>query len=140
MKRLVAGTAIGLALLMSACKESGEPENVTDIEVPSGEAYQERLVELNDMARNAVFYRAIADAGGDCQEVTQSAFLGRYKNAPAWSATCRNGGEWLVLIGNDGVAQVTSRRGAEEAGVVPADGAAAGNAQQPAANVAAPAE
>lgn len=135
MKRLVAGTAIGLTLLLSACQDQGGRENVTDIEVPSGEAYQERLLELNDMARNAVFFRAITDADGDCQEVAQSAFLGRYKNAPAWSATCRNGGEWLVLIGNDGVAQVTSRQGAEEAGVIPTDGGAAG-AQQPAANAA----
>lgn len=122
MNRIIAAGASLLALVLAGCGDADQPENVTKVEVPSGEAYQERLLELNDMARNAVFLRALMDANQDCQQVTQSAFLGRYKGAPAWSATCFNRGEWLVLIGNDGVAQVISRHGAEAAGVLPSDG------------------
>ena len=132
MKGLFCGTALAFAVVVSGCDDRDQPENVANITVPSGEPYQERLLELNDMARNAVFLRALMDADRDCQEVISSVFAGRYQDAPAWSVTCRNRGEWLVLIGNDGVAQVMSRRGAEAAGIT-------SNAAQP-ANQAAPAQ
>ena len=128
MRKLLGGTALALAIGLAGCGEEAA-DTVTNIQVPSSAAYQERLLELNDMARNAVFLRALMDAERDCQQVVQSSYVGQYQGQPAWFAVCRNRGEWLVLIGNDGVAQVLSRSGAEAAGIVEGgDGAVNGAA------------
>lgn len=55
--------------------------------------------------RNAVLFRAIRDAGRDCQRV-DSAEAAPTVAPGAWIATCDNGGQWLVTLGADGTATI----------------------------------
>ena len=88
--------------------EGGAPENaVRDIEVPEGD-YQARLLAMPEGQRNAVFIRAIRDAGRDCQNVERSAFQGEQMGQPVWAARCGDGGNWVIVIGRAGIAQVAS--------------------------------
>lgn len=71
---------------------------------------------LPDGQRTAVFLRAIRDAGHDCQGVTKSAEVTANGSPPTWQATCQDGAQWLVAIGLDGAATVTSRAALDEGG------------------------
>lgn len=103
------GSGLGLAAfaLLAAC-ESGEPEqDVRDIEVSEGN-YRERIDAMDDGQRNAVFIRAIRDAGRDCQNVQASTRQPDRNGQPVWTATCDGGRNWVIVIGADGIAQVAS--------------------------------
>ena len=118
-----------LALAAAAC--SGAPSrNETANEPPavneasSAQATGARIAALPEAQRNATFYRAIHDAGMDCQQVTASAAGGSYHGMPVWSATCRGGGHWTLVVGNDETVQILN---ANEARLV-TDSAPQGNA------------
>lgn len=80
------------------------------------------VAALPEAQRNATFYRAIHDAGMDCQQVTGSAAGGSYHGMPVWNATCRGGGHWTLVIGSNDNVQVLN---ANEARLVTDQGAAA---------------
>jgi hypothetical protein len=114
-----------LAALLALCAcEGGTREQTTKgIEVPEGD-YQARLQAMSEAERNAVFIRAIRDASLPCQHVQSSSFEGETAGAPTWRARCDETGEWFIVIGRDGVAQVADATGLR--GAKPAD---AGNSQ-----------
>lgn len=97
-----------LALTLAAC-DGGEAPTAddTDIAVPKGD-YANEIAALEPGQRDAVFLRAIRDAGRDCQNVTGSSTQGNVGGNPAWTAVCDNGGRWVIIIGRDGIAQVAS--------------------------------
>lgn len=101
-------TAAILAIaLLCACEEGQQPENNLVSAGPQAD-YQTRLQALPETARNAVFIRALRDAGFDCQHVEASAFEGAANGAPTWSARCDDGNRWTIAIGPNGVAQVAN--------------------------------
>lgn len=107
MIRMRPGIAIAAIALLAAC-ESGEPEqDVRDINVAGGD-YPQRIGTMPEGERNAVFIRAIRDAGRDCQHVQTSARQPDRNGQPVWTATCDDGGNWVIVIGEDGIAQVAS--------------------------------
>lgn len=115
----LAACAAGAMLTIGGC-ESGEPEpSRTSIQVPEGD-YQTRLVALPEGRRNAVFIRALRDAGRDCQGVLNSAQQPQLQGRPTWTARCSDGSGWVILIGKDGVAEVVSLPEAERAGLIAA--------------------
>ena len=77
-----------------------------------------QVAALSEGQRDAVFIRAIRDAGLDCQHVERSVPEGTANNMPAWRATCQGGGTYLIAVGPDGTAQI-----------LPETGTAAGNSQ-----------
>jgi hypothetical protein len=93
-------------------------------EVLPAEVAGAEVAALNETQRNATFYRAIHDAGMDCQQVTASQPGGSYRGMPVWNATCRGGGHWTLVIGSNDVVQVLN---ANEARLVTDQGASAGN-------------
>jgi hypothetical protein len=106
IKPIAYACAAGLALL-AGC-ERGTPEaDDKKIQVPEGD-YHARLEAMPEAQRNAVFIRAIRDAGRDCQHVERSQRTGEINGAPAWTATCDNDVQWTIAIGRAGVAQVMS--------------------------------
>jgi hypothetical protein len=111
MRKALAGTGLAMIAMLAACGPGGPatPENVA-IEVRGSEEYQQQLVQMPEGARNAVFFRAIQDAGlsRECQHVESSSQAGEEQGFPVWQATCRDGSMWKILIANDGVAQVMS--------------------------------
>ncbi|AGH49270.1 MULTISPECIES: hypothetical protein [Sphingomonadales] len=96
-----------LALPLVACGPKQEEKATTNIVVPEGD-YAERLHGMTENERNAVFYRAIHDAGRPCQQVRESTAIAPIKDAPSWVATCEDGGRWVIILGKAGIAQVTN--------------------------------
>ena len=101
--------ALGLVVL-AAC--DSEPAKVASINVTDG-GYRERLEALPAKQRDAVFLRAVRDAGHDCQKVLGSARGGVQFGMPSWVARCENGEDWLIMLDKGGRAHVAKR---EEAG------------------------
>jgi len=93
------------ALALSSCGEADrQPQQTQSITVRSAE--QEQLHALNDLNRAIALKRAIYDSGYSCKRVTESGFVGQYKNLGMWMARCADGRDWAVFTGPDGSAQV----------------------------------
>ena len=96
----------GLALAIAACS-SGQNANApaANAAAPAGN----QVAALSEGQRNAVFIRALRDAGLDCQHVDRSESAGTAQGLPVWRATCQGGGEYLIAVGADGTAQILPR-------------------------------
>lgn len=96
----------GAAVALTGCGEQSErePQQTQSIAVRSAE--QEQLHALNDLNRAIALKRAIYDSGYRCKRVTDSGFVGQYKNLDMWMARCDDGRDWAVFTGPDGSAQV----------------------------------
>jgi hypothetical protein len=106
-----------LAFAAAACGGGGAPmanqaANQVANQAPSAntaasaQASGARVAALPEGERNGTFYRAIHDAGMDCQNVTASRPAGTYHGLPVWNADCRGGGHWTLVIGNNDIVQV----------------------------------
>lgn len=98
-----------LALATASCGGSGQNQATpaANAAAPAGA----QVAALSEGQRNAVFIRAIRDAGLDCQHVERSVALGNVQNMPAWRASCQGGGDYVIVIGADGSAQVMAGEG-----------------------------
>jgi hypothetical protein len=124
MSARVAAPAVALLLALGACGESGEDSR--RIEAEHGD-YQARLQAMPEGQRNAVFIRALRDAGRPCQGVENSTYQGLRDGVPTWTARCTDdGGDWLILLGAGGVVQVVSAAEAVRGGLAAPE---AGNSQ-----------
>lgn len=101
--------ALALLLPLMACGEVRQDAATTNITVPDN-GYSARMAALNEGERNGVLFRAIRDADRPCQGVTRSEPLDPVQGKPAWLATCDDDSQWLVVMGNDGIATVTNAR------------------------------
>ena len=120
----VAAPAIALVLALSACGDNGG--DASRIEAGEGD-YQARLQAMPEGQRNAVFIRALRDAGHPCQGVENSSYQGVRDGVPTWTARCTaGGGDWLILLGGGGVVQVVSAAEAVRGGLASPE---AGNTQ-----------
>jgi hypothetical protein len=103
--RLAIGTALGLAMLVSACGDSGDSQqNVTSISVRSAE--QNALRKLSPMNQKIALRRALYDSGRTCQTVTEAGYVQEYGNLSMWTASCKSGRSYAIFVGPDGSAQV----------------------------------
>ncbi|MFN3946455.1 MAG: hypothetical protein ACK4K7_16190 [Allosphingosinicella sp.] len=145
MRKALAGTGLAMIMALAACGPGGPatPENVA-IDVPDSAEYQQQLAAMPEGQRNAVFIRALQDAGhgNECQQVESSTQAGEEQGFPVWQVRCRGDSVWKVIIANDGVAQVMRSAEDAELGVggnvlgpesnqLSEPGAAAGNAAAP---------
>lgn len=95
--------------LLAACDGSSPTMPAPEPKQPPS-AFQNQVAALPDGQRNAVFIRAIRDAGFDCQGVTESRRGGEgLRGEPLWIATCNDKKHYGVLLGRDGTAQVVTR-------------------------------
>lgn len=107
MMRTLFGAAL-LALPLAACGPS-ESQNAAVISQPSPAAgYANTMRAMPEGQRNATLYRAIADAGRDCQQVNQSQEIAPVQGNPTWTATCDTGVTWVVVLNPNGIATVTN--------------------------------
>lgn len=93
-----------LALSAAACSRGSQAPNASAANVaePAGN----QVAALSEGQRDAVFIRAIRDARLECQRVQGSTRAGEYRGMPVWRARCQGGGEWIIVIANDGTAQI----------------------------------
>ncbi|MGE5722242.1 MAG: hypothetical protein ACM3YM_07245 [Sphingomonadales bacterium] len=104
MQRLGTTTAIAAALaLLAGCGGNKQQQGNEAALANAQQDYQTQLQAMPEASRNAVFIRAIRDAGFDCQQVDASAATG----ATSWAAHCSDGRQWTIAIGTDGLAHVT---------------------------------
>jgi len=103
--RLAICTALGLALLVSACGDSGEQQqNTRSISVRSAE--QNALHKLSPDMLKIGLRRALYDSGYTCQTVTEAGYVQEYGNLSMWTASCKSGRSYAIFVGPDGSAQV----------------------------------
>ena len=102
------------ALAAAACS-GGQNQAATANRADAAAPVSNQVAALSAGQRNAVFIRALRDAGLDCQHVERAVPAGTVRNMPAWRATCQGGGEWTILIAADGNAQILPE-GARPAG------------------------
>ncbi|MBB5987564.1 hypothetical protein [Sphingobium lignivorans] len=106
---------IGIATLsLAAC--GGTPENsVENAAIPAAENaenavnYVAEIGNLSDTQQQAVFFRAIRDAGIACRDVTSVEQIEPQNGVQTWRAQCDQGGQHLIQVLPDGSAQVVSR-------------------------------
>ena len=103
MRRMI--IMAGAALVLAGC-DGGAPESVNKAEPVDSGAVQNAIAAMPEGQRNAVFIRALQDAGEECQHVESSAPAGEHQGFPVWSAHCSDGGNWTIVITNDGTAAV----------------------------------
>ena len=98
-----------LGLAAAACSGGGQNKAApaANAAAPAGN----QVAALSEGQRNAVFIRAIRDAGLDCQHVERSVQADSVRDMPVWRATCQGGAEYAIAIGADGTAQVLSETG-----------------------------
>ena len=105
--------------------EQAPPPDTTDTPATAQDA-QQRILALPEPQRLAVFANAIRDARQDCQVVNSAVGAGTYRGNPVWHATCRGGGQWTIVIGDNGVASVLNEA---EARLITDQNSSAGNQQ-----------
>lgn len=103
-----------LVLATAGCGgPAATPANEQSVNRAAPEATGERIAALPEAQRNAVFYRAIHDAGLDCQQVTGSMPAPPYQGMPVWTATCRGGGNWTLVVGAGETVQILNANEAQ---------------------------
>lgn len=108
-------TALILPLMICATACGGDqPSERADASAAPAAAAQQ-IAAMPEAQRNAVFIRAIRDARMECQHVESSSRAGAYEGHPVWTARCTGGGNWTIVIGDNGVAQILN---ADEARLV----------------------
>jgi len=99
-----------LVLLLGSLAGCGGSETPTPVasSTPNGPSeFQSRIAALPAGERNAVFIRAIRDAGKDCQGVTESQRRDDAASGePLYVAKCTDGASYGILLGREGTAQV----------------------------------
>lgn len=103
--------ALAPLVLIAAC--GGTPggntaSDATNTAAPAGNTAA-TIRDLPAGQRTAVLLRAIRDAGRDCQGVTAATEVTANGSPPTWDATCEDGNQWIVAIGDNGIATVTNR-------------------------------
>lgn len=97
--------AAALSLPLAACGSPSSPANEATENATGGNAIA-AMDKLNENERNVALFRAISDAGRDCQGVTRSVATDPIQGRPAWIATCESGRPWVVSLAADGTATV----------------------------------
>ena len=95
-----------VAILLAGLAGCGSSTTTGNGQSPAPTSYGERLQAMPDGQRNAVFIRAIRDAGLACQHVAGSTPNADYRGMPVWNVRCDGGGNWTVVLGNGGIAQI----------------------------------
>jgi hypothetical protein len=97
-----------VTLALAGCGGAGDGGEATT-STRAGEALKARIDAMDAPQRDALFLRAVRDAGHDCQGVAGSAYSGRHFDMPSWAARCTNGADWLIMLAADGRALVARR-------------------------------
>jgi hypothetical protein len=103
--RLAVFASFGLALIITACGDSGDTQPATkSIQVRSAE--QNALHKLSPDMLKIGLRRALYDSGRTCQTVTDAGYVQEYGNLSMWTASCSNKRSYAIFVGPDGSAQV----------------------------------
>lgn len=108
---LIALTVLALAACQGkqeATNQSAAANVASAANATTGNVAQ-TVANLTQPEKEAVFFRAIRDAGLNCQTVVKAEPVDPMQGRPTWRAQCEDGAYHLISISPDGSAQVTSR-------------------------------
>lgn len=97
-----------LALALGACGQPAPQQNAAAPATPQID-YLGRINALAPKQRDVVFYRALDDAGSDCQSVSSSEPRAPVQGRPAWTAHCEDGRDWVVILQESGMLQIATK-------------------------------
>lgn len=95
-----------LLLALAACDAAQEAQAPP---LASISEYKKRIDRLAPQQRDAVFLRAVRDAGMDCQKVLGSGPSGLQFGMPSWVVRCDDGRDWMIMLDKGGRAHVARR-------------------------------
>jgi hypothetical protein len=107
MKTAILTSGLILAVV-GGCHQPAPQQNSTTPAATTEDDYLQRINRLPQKQRDAVFYRAIDDAGFDCQSVKGSEARKAVQGYPAWVAHCSDGRDWVVILEKNGIVQVAT--------------------------------
>jgi hypothetical protein len=116
MKTAALTSAFAL-LALGGCEQSPTPDNgaaatpVAPATPAARDYYADRIDALPAKQRDAVLFRAIKDAGGECEALTGSETRAAVEGRPAWTAHCAAGKteralDWVVVLQPGGVMRI----------------------------------
>lgn len=86
-------------MLLAACgDQSPQQSNAAVPAVPKVNAFQQKMLALNEIDRSLVLRRAVQDDGGRCPKIKGSAYQQEYKGMSMWVASCSEA-DWAVFLG-----------------------------------------
>ena len=107
MIRPIAAALTAFSLTLGGCGPSTPSDNAaarTPVVVRS--AGQDRLHQMSELDRSIGLKRAIYEAGSVCKRVTETRFIGPYKNMDMWAVRCADKRDWAMFVGADDSVQV----------------------------------
>lgn len=107
MIRPIAAALTAFSLTLGGCGPSTPSDNAaarTPVVVRS--AGQDRLHQMSELDRSIGLKRAIYEAGLVCKRVTETRFIGPYKNMDMWAVRCADKRDWALFVGADDSVQV----------------------------------
>ena len=130
--RLNAAILVTATLFAAGCDDSQPTQPQQPIVVRS--QAQDQLHQLSEMNLKVALRRAIYDSGASCQTVTEAGYVREHDNLSLWTARCADGGNWAIVVGPDGSAQVRRCENMKELGlpecVISRQPAGAGEAEE----------
>lgn len=105
MPRIVPLITLAAAVALAGCAKS-EPADQATANTAATTDYLAKIEALPEGQREGVFLRAIRDAGQPCQGVTKAQSTKTGDGKPAWAATCTDGPNYVLVLGQDGTMTV----------------------------------
>ena len=119
MTRPIATALTAVSLALSGCGPSAPADNAAAPRAPVvvRSAAQDRLHQMSELDRSIGLKRAIYEAGSTCKRVTETRFIGPYKNMDMWAVRCADKRDWALFIGADDSVQVRLCKDTEGVGL-----------------------
>jgi len=119
MTRPIVAAMAAMALPLAGCGPSAPADNAAASRPPVvvRSAAQDRLHQMSELDRSIGLKRAIYDAGSICKRVTETRFIGPYKNMDMWAVRCADKRDWALFIGADDSVQVRLCKDTEAVGL-----------------------
>ena len=98
---------LSTAAMLTGCDSGGAPRQEATARAPLVVAnpFHDRLLQLNDLQRDAAFRGAIRSARESCDRVEASRFQQDHGNLKMWTATCKQR-SYAVFVAPNGDIQV----------------------------------
>lgn len=101
-------TILILGTALAGCgQQPARTVAVTNTAAPAESGYIAKVLALPQGQLNGVLYRAIDDAKRPCQGIAGRVRQPDRNGKPAWAVRCIDGSAWVVLLNDNGMADVT---------------------------------
>ena len=119
MTRPIVAAMAAMALPLAGCGPSAPADNAAASRAPVvvRSAAQDRLHQMSELDRSIGLKRAIYESGSICKRVTETRFIGPYKNMDMWAVRCADKRDWALFIGADDSVQVRLCKDTEAVGL-----------------------